>query len=262
MSCEFELFEDGVAILGDAIDPEVLTIVKATTEGHLPLVVTDPPYGKILTTDWDKWEGTQHEFVQSMLDWTKAYCDLLAPGGAFYVWGGYGRPGFRPFFEYLSVVEHHTPLRMSNFITWSKKRARGLSYNYLATREDLAFFVKGDPKKPRLFNVPLLETKRGYSGYNPKYPAKSEFYRRTNVWMDVTELFSGKVHDAQKPLRLYEIPIETHTSPGEWVVDPFAGSMTMAHAARKTGRKWICVEKDEETYRRAVVELSTAPRRR
>jgi hypothetical protein len=58
--------------------------------------------------------------------------------------------------------------------------------------------VKGNAKKPRVFNVPLLDKKRGYTGYNKKYPAKSEFFMRSNVWTDVTEIVQEKLHPTQK----------------------------------------------------------------
>lgn len=256
-----EEFEEGVAICGDCTSQEVVDYVRSRT-GEVKLVATDPPYGNVVTERWDRWNDGQRSFVEWMLGWTKSYSGLLCDGGAMYVWGGYGMPGFRPFFEYLSRVESETPLKMSNFITWSKKRARGLPYNYLACREDCAYFIKGDPKKPTVFNVPYLDTKRGYAGFDKSKPALSEYYRRTNVWTDVTELLSGKVHPTQKPLRVTEVPIQVHTSPDDWVVDPFAGSMTTAWAARKLGRRWVCVERDESTFNDAVAALRGGVRKR
>ena len=84
--------------------------------------------------------------------------------------------------------------------------------------------------------------KRGYAGYNKDYPAKSEFLRRTNVWTDVTELFRGKIHPAEKPSRLAEIMIETSSLPGEWVLDPFAGSGSTGVAAANLGRPCLLIE--------------------
>jgi len=258
-----EKFTDGVAILGDGTSQPVLDEIRRQLgEDEVHLVATDPPYGNIINEEWDRWGKGQSAFVDWMVSWTKSYSDLLIAGGSMYVWGGYGVPGFRPFFEYASRVEGETDLQMSNFVTWSKKRAYGLSYNYLSTREEVLFLVKGNPKKPAVFNVPYLQTKRGYAGYNAKYPARSEFYRRTNVWTDVTEIFSGKVHPTQKPMRVTEIPIEASTNPGQWVVDPFAGSMTTAFAARKLGRRWICVEKDADIFDAAVASLRTGARKR
>lgn len=258
-----ETFSDGVAICGDCTKQDVLDEVRrqlGSDGAHL--IATDPPYGNIIDEEWDRWGKGQKAFVDWMIDWSKSYSDLLVDNGAMYVWGGYGVQGFRPFFEYAARVEDETVLRISNFLTWSKKRAYGLTYNYLACREDILFMVKGNPKKPAVFNVPYLETKRGYAGYNSKYPAKSEYYRRTNVWMDVTEIFSGKVHPTQKPLRVTEIPIEVNTNPGQWVVDPFAGSMTTAFAARKLERKWICIERDVTIFDSAVDSLRNGKRKR
>jgi len=89
-----------------------------------------------------------------------------------------------------------------------------------------------------------------------KYPAKSEFLRRSNVWDDITEIMRGKTHINQKPLRLMEIPIETHTEPGEWVLDPFAGSGTTAFAARKLGRKFVVVEEDHVEFDKIIAGLA------
>ena len=41
------------------------------------------------------------------------------------------------------------------------------------------------------------------------------------------------------------------TNPGDLVLDPFAGSGTTAIAAERTGRRWICIERDEDYYERA-----------
>lgn len=258
-----EVLDDGIAICGDATSQEVIERVSSILNGHDLLIVTDPPYGRIVSEVWDQENaGSQQEFANWMIDWTRKYGALLSEGGAMYVWGGYGVPGFRPFFEYCSRVEAETPLRLANFLTWSKKRAYGVQNNYLATREELAYLVNGDPKKPALFNVPYLREKRSYAGYNAKYPAKSEFYRRTNVWMDVTELLRGKEHPTQKPVRVYEIPIEIHTREGSTVLDPFAGSMTAAWAARRLNCRWVCVERDEFIFEKAVKSLRCDSRSR
>lgn len=103
--------------------------------------------------------------------------------------------------------------------------------------------VKGE--KPKTFNIPLLDEKRGYAGYNADYPAKSEFLRRTNVWTDVTELFKGKIHPAEKPSRLAEIMIETSSNPDDLVVDFFAGSGSTGVAAQKLNRRCILIEQSD-----------------
>ena len=172
-----------------------------------------------------------------------------------YVWGGIGKPGFRPFMRYLVRAEQQGSFELANLITWSKKRGYGVQNNYLFTREECAYFVNGDAKHPLKFNVPYLTTKRGYPGYDTKYPAKSEYYRRTNVWNDVVEILRGKKSPAQKQQRLHEIMIEVHTDIGDWVVDPFAGAGTTAYACRKLGRKFVVIEQDENEFRKMVEGL-------
>jgi site-specific DNA-methyltransferase (adenine-specific) len=253
-------FEDGYAIRGSFPNPDVLQAIHhALTVDRrppcFPLVVADPPYGNIVDEDWDRIETNDRKFCEWMIHWTMAIVPMLREGCALYVWGGVGRPHFRPFYRYLVEVEDRTRLTLANHITWSKKRAYGVQNNYLFTREELAYFILGDPKKPATFHIPLLETKRGYAGYNAKYPAKSEFFRRTNVWMDVTEIFRGKVHPTEKPARVIEIPVEVHTDPGDWVLDPFAGSGTTALAARKLGRKFIVVERDPTIFDQMVARI-------
>jgi site-specific DNA-methyltransferase (adenine-specific) len=255
-----EKFDDGYAFCADSTVPGLRAQVRELT-GDVPLIVADPPYGNILPVKWDNYQGTdEDQFTDWMIGWTRVWSACLLPNAAFYVWGGIGTPGFRPFFRYLSQIERESDigLNIANLITWKKKRAYGIQHNYLFTREECVYLFKGDDiKKPRCFNVPLLEEKRGYAGYNKKYPAKSDHFRRTNVWTDVTEVMRGKVHDAQKAQRVIEVPIEVHTKPGEWVIDPFAWSGTTALAARKLGRKFVVIEKDEETFENMVYRLHT-----
>ena len=172
------------------------------------------------------------------------------------MWGGVGTYRNRPFLRYMSEVESLTPFHISTPITWKKKRAYGIQWGYLFTREEIAFMILGDPKKPRKFEVPLLETERGYAGYNAKYPAKSKFYRRTNVWDDVTEIFRGKTHPTEKPTALAKIAILAHTNPGEFVFDPFAGSGSTGVAAKELGRRFVLVERDADTFNKMVTRLS------
>lgn len=202
----------------------------------VPLIVSDPPYGKILSADWDrKWNINDYEALAHVIE------RLLVPGGTAYVWGGIGTPKHRLFFTWLAWIEHKTGLKIHDLITWRKKRAYGKSNGYLFTREECVVLVKGD--KPRTFNIPLLSEKRGYAGYNKDYPAKSEYLRRTNVWTDITELFKGKIHPAEKPSRLAEIMIETSSKKGELVLDMFAGSGSTGVAAKKLGRSCLLIEK-------------------
>jgi DNA modification methylase len=250
-----EQFKDGYVICADSTSLATIGTVNEIT-GEVPLIISDPPYGNIVSEVWDKTCEQDDQFAQWMTCWVNDWSTrCLVVGGAFYVWGGIGKPGFRPFFHFLTQVEHDTPCAIANLITWKKKRAIGTNHNYLFTREECAYLIKGDIKKPYVFNVPLLDEKRGYAGFNKKYPAKSEYYRRTNVWTDINELFQGKVHPTQKTQRLHEVMIEIHTNPGDYVIDPFAGSGVTAFAARARGRKFVVIERDKKYFDELIERL-------
>lgn len=55
----------------------------------------------------------------------------------------------------------------------------------------------------------------------------------------------GRVHPTQKPLWLMRVLLEQHASPGELIVDPYAGSGTTLVAAKLTGCRAIGMELDE-----------------
>lgn len=291
-----EVLSDGVALLADVTDPKTILRVKDILGGDKPeLILADPEYGDIVDEHWDKSENVtglkpgskeaEQTFVDWMIQWTLAWAELLPDGGPMYVWGGVGKPSFRPFLAYMSQIERASAGALTlSPITWKKKRAYGIQHNYLFCREELAYLCKGDVKKPHRFNIPLLGELRGYDGYNEKYKAKSEFKRRSNVWVDVdactdeeliadfiafqqarrsdiwdeTELLRGKRHTCHKVKRVNEIPIEVHTDLGKVVIDLFAGSMSASEAARKLGRMWIAIENDPVEFEKSVKFLRGA----
>lgn len=66
--------------------------------------------------------------------------------------------------------------------------------------------------------------------------------------------FSGEhkpFHPTQKPVDLFAYLIRTYTQPGQLVLDNCAGSGTTAIAAEREGRKWLCIEQDENYYNAA-----------
>lgn len=210
------------------------------------LVIADPPYGGIVNKSWDK--ISEQKAAEQYINLMKRLEAVCVPGAAAYIFWGVGYPGMRPFWKALPVIEETTNWKMATPITWAKKRAYGIQWSYLFCREEIGYFVLGDPKKPRVFNVPLLSEKRGYAGYNEKYPAKSEFKRRTNVWMDITEIFRNKTHVCQKPDALYSIMIAASSKPGDTILDPFAGSGTLARVSSQRHAILIdCVQEKDSS---------------
>jgi site-specific DNA-methyltransferase (adenine-specific) len=64
-----------------------------------------------------------------------------------------------------------------------------------------------------------------------------------------------RVHDAQKPISLFEFLIKLSTREGQVILDPFIGSGTTALAAKRLGREFIGFEIDEAYCLRAQDRL-------
>lgn len=210
------------------------------------LIIADPAYGKIVKSAYDHRINNDVEFVDWMLNWVLAWSKCLVEGGSFLIWGGIGKPRLRPFYRFASRVESYANLEIADHITWKKRRAYGKPKGYLFCREELLWLVNGKFNKPAVFNIPLLDQERGYEGYNKKYPAKSKFLRRSNVWTDITEKLKDKLDECEKAQQLYEVILSTHSNPGDTVIDLFAGSGTCAAASYKLGRNCILVEEDSK----------------
>jgi DNA modification methylase len=255
---DIQEFKSGVAICGTfpheaGSEEEVMQVVDKL--GPFNLAIIDPPYGEILNRTWDKAES-EDEFVKLMFGWLHMLQPRIVANGAVYWWGGIGKPKFRPLYKFASQLEHESEFLIADHITWRKRRAYGKKTAYLFVREEVLWLIRGDDiKHPLIFNIPYLEKERGYEGYNKKYPAKSKYLRRPNVWDDVTEILRGKLSDAQKPVKLYEIIINAHTNPGDTVFDGFAGSGTTAIAAMRTGRHFVVVEEDPVEFAKIVKRI-------
>jgi site-specific DNA-methyltransferase (adenine-specific) len=68
---------------------------------------------------------------------------------------------------------------------------------------------------------------------------------------DVIKFSNGNynsLHPTQKPLDLIKYLINTYTNPNQLILDTFAGSFTTAIACLETGRRYICIEKEEEYF--------------
>lgn len=63
------------------------------------------------------------------------------------------------------------------------------------------------------------------------------------------------IHPTQKPVALFEYLIRTYTDEGMTVLDNTAGSGTTAIAAENAGRRWICIERDEEYAEKAMARI-------
>jgi DNA modification methylase len=112
-------------------------------------------------------------------------------------------------------------------IIWVKTRAV-LTYSvYLWQHEPCLFgWIRGE--KPKVFRTEVNQR----AGEFP-----------TTVWDVPSSEVETDAHPTSKPCRLFSLPMEMHTSPGEICYEPFAGSGSQLVAAQQMGRRCYAIEK-------------------
>jgi len=62
-------------------------------------------------------------------------------------------------------------------------------------------------------------------------------------------------HPARMPMGLPAFFIEFLTEPGDWVLDPFAGSNTTGYAAARLDRKWLAIDAEEKYVEQSKIRF-------
>lgn len=216
------------------------TFLAALEPASIDLAVIDPPYYNMVKDQWDRQWKTEDDYLEFMIDVATKIKRALKPTGSLLMFNCLGKHGHHPFLRMIPELEKIFYWR--DLITWGKRRGYGCADRYLYAREEL-LWMSADPKH-WIFNVPLLDTKRGYSGWG-KYAAKSDYYRRTNVWTDIGELMKPK-RACQKPTKLLDVIIQTHSNAGDTVLDCFAGTGATMISAEANGRNFIGCDSDPD----------------
>jgi len=194
------------------------------------LLATDPPYcvdytgmdrpihdGKPSGKDWSRlYREVEIEDLGRFLDAALAAClPHVQDEAGIYVWHAHvQQPVIAAAFERHRLLLHQ-------ILVWVKPSATFGHCYYRWRHEPCAFgWKKGN--KPR-HGGGTLETV-----WEIDWEGKSRVV--------------GNEHPTQKPLRLFEIPMEVHTRPGDVVLEPFSGSGTQLLAAEKLRRRCHAIE--------------------
>ncbi|MFN0168678.1 MAG: DNA modification methylase [Bryobacteraceae bacterium] len=225
-------------VCGDATDPA--TVAKCLNGTSPSLMVTDPPYGIELDSEWrdraglnscgpaepsylkKRTEGHRNTSISSdtRADWSDAFA-LVPSLEVGYVW--HASKFTREVLDGLLRIGflHHQQ------IIWNKGRTVLTRTHYWFQHEP-CWYVR---KK----NAPWF----GKAGEN------------STIWDSPSPKFimGGSKeekfdHPTQKPVDLMRRPILNHLMPGEIVYEPFSGSGTTLLAAEQTGRVCLAIELD------------------
>lgn len=206
-----------IAIIGDSIQ-----VLQSRDLPKINLFLSDPPYGMDFKSGWvhgDKWGRIENDKIGdtvNVLDKVfESATKHMAEDAHVYI---FGHPdeveNIKPLFEKYFVLK--------NILIWDREvigmgdlKTYGRSYDVI------------------------------YFGYYKKWRDLNGIRERDVLRF--SRISPGNLsHPTEKPLDVLEYLIKKSTSPGEWVLDPFAGSFSTCQAAYNLGRNSVGIELKEK----------------
>jgi len=232
-------------IQGDCLDE-----LKKLPDGSVDLVFADPPYnlqlgGELLRPDnskvdavdddWDRFESFEayDAFTKA---WLKECRRVLKEDGALWVIGSYHNI-FR-----VGATLQDLGFWLLNDIVWRKSNPMP---NFKGTRftnahETLIWAAKSRGGRRYTFNYDAMKMA------NDELQMRSDWtFPLCTGEERLKDATGAKAHPTQKPEALLHRVILASSRPGDVILDPFFGTGTTGAAAKRLGRRFIGVEREE-----------------
>ncbi len=240
------------------IQGDCLEELAKLPDRSVDLVFADPPYnlqlgGELLRPDnskvdavdddWDRFESFEayDAFTKA---WLRQCRRVLKDDGALWVIGSYHNI-FR-----VGATLQDLGFWLLNDIVWRKSNPMP---NFKGTRftnahETLIWAAKSRGGRRYTFNYDAMKMA------NDELQMRSDWTLPLCTGEERLKDASGaKAHPTQKPEALLHRVILSSTRPGDLVLDPFFGTGTTGAAAKRLGRRFIGIER-EESYIRAATD--------
>lgn len=268
----------GLFLPGDAV--ERLEALLPEYEGRIKLVYMDPPFMtgerfymrvRVGAEEWRRGRGSlaletfrdlkdRGEYLDLMRRTLLLCRRLLSDAGMIFVHVDYRANAH----VRLLMDEIFGEENLLNEIIWVYQSG-GRSLRHFSRKHDtLLFYRKTDQYDFNIDAVKAPRAKPRTSHMRRHVDPDGRVYRsiRTNgriytyydddpiapsdVWQDLNHLQQKDPertgYDAQKPLALLDRIVKCASRPGDWVLDPFAGSATALEAAKRNGRNFIGID--------------------
>ena len=242
-------------LIGDCIEQ-----MNALPENSIDLVFADPPYNLQLESgltrpdqskvdavddDWDKFDSFAHydNFTNA---WLKAARRILKPNGAIWVIGSYHN-----IFRVGTALQNHG-FWMLNDVIWRKSNPMP---NFRGTRftnaHETLIWASKSQKSKVTFN------------YEAMKQANDDVQMRSD-WLfpictggeRLKDENNDKIHPTQKPEALLYRILNASTNVGDVVLDPFFGTGTTGAVAKKMGRNFIGIERENHYINAALKRIA------
>lgn len=239
------ILEKDIIIKGDCTE-----VLKTIPSDSIDLIFADPPYnmqteGELLRTDgthfngvndsWDKFSSL-NEYDNFCKAWLKECKRVLKKDGAIWVIGS-----FQNIFR-LGYIMQDLDFWILNDVIWSKPNAvpNFAGSRFQNSHETLIWCSKNKGAK-YCFNYKTMKA------LNNNKQMKSVWNIGICIGNErLKDEFGKKIHSTQKPEQLLYNIIISSTEKGDIILDPFLGTGTTGTIAKKLGRHYIGIEKEEK----------------
>lgn len=243
-------------LVGDCIDH-----MNSLPEASVDLIFADPPYNLQLSEgltrpdqskvdavddDWDKFDSFAHydDFTRK---WLAAARRALKPNGAIWVIGSYHNI-FR-----VGTALQDLNFWMLNDVIWRKSNPMP---NFRGTRftnaHETLIWASRSQKSKVTFNYSALKQA------NDDTQMRSDWlFPLCTGGERLKDEADDKVHPTQKPEALLFRILNATTKPGDVVLDPFFGTGTTGAVAKKLGRHFIGIEREDVYINAALKRIAS-----
>ncbi|MFA5988275.1 MAG: site-specific DNA-methyltransferase [Sphingomonas sp.] len=242
--------------LDQILRADCVAAMRALPAKSVDMIFADPPYNLQLGGDLHRPDGSMVDAVND--EWDKF--DSLAVYDAFTrAWLAEARRILKDDGTIWVIGSYHNIFRVGaaiqdldfwilNDIVWRKSNPMP---NFKGTRftnahETLIWASKGE-KARYTFNYRSMKT------LNDELQMRSDWEFAVCGGQERLKKGGTKVHPTQKPEALLYRVLLACTKPGDVVLDPFFGTGTTGAVAKRLGRRWIGIER-EDVYCEAALE--------
>src|ERR1700739_3163999 len=243
---KFESFTDCRIIVGDCVAE-----MSRLSPGSVDLVFADPPYNLQLkgdlkrpdeshvdavNDDWDKFSSfaAYDDFTRA---WLLACRRVMKPSATLWVIGSYHNI-FR-----VGAIMQDLGFWLLNDIVWRKSNPMPnfKGKRFTNAHETLIWAARDQRPKRYTFNYDSMKE------LNEGLQMRSDWLLPLCTGAERLKGEDGKkAHPTQKPESLLFRCLMAASNPGDTILDPFFGTGTTGAVARRLGRRFIGLERDEE----------------
>ena len=247
--------------LDSILQGDCIEMMRSLPAASVDMIFADPPYnlqlgGDLLRPDgsqvdavdddWDKFDslGTYDRFTHA---WLKEAKRILKPNGSIWVIGSYHNI-FR-----VGAALQDQGYWILNDVVWRKANPMP---NFKGTRftnahETLIWASMGE-KARYTFNYRAMKT------LNDELQMRSDWLIPICAGQERLKKGGHKVHPTQKPEALLYRVLLACSNPGDVILDPFFGTRTTGAVAKRLGRHFIGIEREDDYIAAAKERIEMA----